>query len=38
VAKYTLNFPFVIFYPLYVGQILNSFRKALDEERNSMWV
>lgn len=29
VQKYVKNFPFVIFYPLYVGQILDSLKKAL---------
>jgi hypothetical protein len=35
VQKYIKNFPFVIFYPLYVGQILASFRKAVYEDSNA---
>lgn len=36
VQKYIRNFPFVIFYPLYVGIILNSLKKAVYEESNSI--
>lgn len=36
VQKYVRNFPFVIFYPLYVGIILDSLKKALSEDNNAI--
>jgi hypothetical protein len=36
VQKYVRNFPFVIFYPLYVGIILDSLKLAVYEENNAM--
>jgi hypothetical protein len=38
VQKFTKNFPFVIFYPLYVGIILDSLRKAVYEENNELHI
>jgi hypothetical protein len=36
VQKFSKNFPFVIFYPLYVGQILESLKLAVYEDKNEM--
>lgn len=38
VQKFTKNFPFVIFYPLYVGIILESLKKAVYEENNDIHI